>query len=156
MRAIRQTVPVQRLYEVLLEPGDGVRNLAGCGPGDDQVPKVRAIHEPVSGRMAISYWISGASRGTRVGSSRDRAVLWRSSPVSCCQLASEKLGGSQPSSIHSRLIVDSRSSDASFDMKGDAPAPRNAWLVARSAIAVNMITFVVGFTRLISRDAFND
>ena len=43
MCAIRQIVPVQRLYEVLLEPGDGVRYLAGWGPGDDQVPKVRAM-----------------------------------------------------------------------------------------------------------------
>ena len=67
-----------------------------------------------------------------------------------------KAGRIQPSSIHSRLIVDSRSSDASFDTKADAPAPRNAWLVAGSAIAVNMITFVAGFTRLISRHASND
>ena len=43
VRAIRQIVPVQRLYEVLLEPGDGVRNLAAWGPGDDQVPQVRAM-----------------------------------------------------------------------------------------------------------------
>ena len=43
VRAIRQIVPVQRLREVLLEPGDRLRNLLAWGPGDDEVPEVRAV-----------------------------------------------------------------------------------------------------------------
>jgi len=49
MCAIRQIVPVQRLYEVLLEPGDGVPYLAGWGPGDDRCRSCGPC-EPVSGR----------------------------------------------------------------------------------------------------------
>jgi hypothetical protein len=59
----------------------------------------------------------------------------------------------QPRSIHSRLIVTSRSPAAAFDTKADAPASKNARLAAGSPIAVNTITFVVGFTRVISRHA---
>ena len=62
----------------------------------------------------------------------------------------------QPRSIHSRLIVDSRSPASTFDTKADAPASKNAWLTAGSPIAVNMITFVVGFTRVISRHASSE
>jgi hypothetical protein len=40
---IRQVVPVQRLNEVLLEPGDGLRNLLARGPGRDEVPELWAV-----------------------------------------------------------------------------------------------------------------
>src|SRR6266542_202540 len=43
VRAIRQVVPVQRLHEILLEPGDGLRNLLARGPGGDEVPELRAV-----------------------------------------------------------------------------------------------------------------
>ena len=43
VRAIRQVVPLQRLDEVLLEPGDGLRNLLAGGPGGDEVPELRAV-----------------------------------------------------------------------------------------------------------------
>ena len=62
----------------------------------------------------------------------------------------------QPRSIHSRLIVDSRSPAPVFDTKADAPASKNAWLAAGSLVAVNMITFVVVFTRVISRHASSE
>ena len=108
--------------------------------------------------VTFSDQAAGSSGFLRSGSGRtsaNRAVLWlirRSAGANSRQ----KAGRIQPSSIHSRLIVDSRSPDESFETKADAPAPRNAWLVAGSAIAVNMITFVVGFTRRISRHTSND
>jgi hypothetical protein len=43
VRAIRQIIPLQRLREMLLEPGDHLRNLLAGGPGDDEVPEVRAV-----------------------------------------------------------------------------------------------------------------
>jgi hypothetical protein len=43
VRAIRQIIPLQRLREMLLEPGDHLRNLLAWGPGDDEVPEVRAV-----------------------------------------------------------------------------------------------------------------
>ena len=64
--AIRRIVPVQRLCEVLLEPGDGVGNLAARRPRDDQVPKVRAMRagqqvdelgfDPVDARGLDESW----------------------------------------------------------------------------------------------------
>src|SRR5437763_4925049 len=60
------------------------------------------------------------------------------------------------SSAESRLIVDSRSPGAIFDTKADAPASKNAWLAVGSFMAVNTITFVVGFTRVISRHASSE
>ena len=62
----------------------------------------------------------------------------------------------QPRSIHSRLIVDSSSPALIFDTKADAPASKNAWLAAGSFIAENMITFIVGFTSVISRHASSE
>ena len=56
----------------------------------------------------------------------------------------------QGRSTHRRLIVASRSTDASFDTKADAPASMNAWPTFGSCIAVNIITFIAGFTRVIS------
>jgi hypothetical protein len=99
---------------------------------------------------------SGFLRSASGRTAANRAVLRLIAGQLMLSTRVRKAGRIQPSSIHSRLIVDSRSSDASFDTKADAPAPRNAWLVAGSAIAVNMITFVEGFTRLISRHASND
>ena len=64
--------------------------------------------------------------------------------------------GVQPRSTQSRLIVDSRSSAAIFDTKADAPASKNAWLTVGSFMAVKTITFVVGFTRVISRHASSE
>ena len=57
---------------------------------------------------------------------------------------------------HRRLMVASRSTDASFETKADAPASRNAWPASGSSIAVNMITFIAGFTRVISRHASSE
>ena len=41
--AIRQITPLQRLREILLEPGDHLRNLLAWGPDDDEVPELRAV-----------------------------------------------------------------------------------------------------------------
>src|SRR5207249_11243358 len=43
MRTLRQIIPLQGLGEILLEPGDHLRNLLARGPGDDEVPEVRAV-----------------------------------------------------------------------------------------------------------------
>ena len=43
VRAIRQFVAVQRLNEVLLEPGDGLRDLLARGSGGDEAPELRAV-----------------------------------------------------------------------------------------------------------------
>ena len=43
VRAIRQIIPLQRLREILLEPGDHLRNSLAWGPGDDEVPELRAV-----------------------------------------------------------------------------------------------------------------
>src|SRR6058998_3606384 len=43
VRAIRQIIPLQRLREILLEPGDHLRNLLAGGPGDDEVTELRAV-----------------------------------------------------------------------------------------------------------------
>src|SRR5438093_11217195 len=43
VRAIRQIIPLQRLREILLEPADHLRNLLARGPGDDEVPELRAV-----------------------------------------------------------------------------------------------------------------
>src|SRR5947209_2385661 len=43
MRAIRQVVPMERLNEVLLEPGDGLRDLLARGPCGDEAPELRAV-----------------------------------------------------------------------------------------------------------------
>jgi hypothetical protein len=43
VRAIRQFVPVQRLNEVLLEPGDGLRDLLTWGAGRDEAPELRTV-----------------------------------------------------------------------------------------------------------------
>jgi hypothetical protein len=40
---IRQVVHVQCLNEVLLEPGDDLRNLLARGPDGDKVPHLRAV-----------------------------------------------------------------------------------------------------------------
>ena len=53
-------------------------------------------------------------------------------------------------------MVASRSPHASFDTKADAPASKNAWLAFGSSRAVNMITFISGFTRVISRHASSE
>ena len=80
MCAIRQIVPVQ-LYEVLLEPGDGVRYLAGWGPGDDQVPKVRAMRtgQRADGDFLLDQRGESRNQGRLVeGSSRAVAEVRRS------------------------------------------------------------------------------
>ena len=68
VRAIRQVVSTERLHEVLLEPGDGFRDLLARG---SPVTRRRSCEEcgPVSRRMVISCWISGASLVTSAGSS---------------------------------------------------------------------------------------
>ena len=43
VRPIRQVVHTQRLNEVLLQPGDGPRNLLARGPGKDEMPELRAV-----------------------------------------------------------------------------------------------------------------
>jgi len=43
MRSSRQFVAVQRLSEVLLEPGDGLRDLLARGPCGDEPPKLRTV-----------------------------------------------------------------------------------------------------------------
>src|SRR5437867_6935370 len=43
VRTLRQIIPLQRLREMLLEPGDHLRNLLAWGPGDDEMPEVRAV-----------------------------------------------------------------------------------------------------------------
>ena len=43
VRAFRQVVPLQHLDEVLLEPGDRLRNLLAGGPGSDEVSELRAV-----------------------------------------------------------------------------------------------------------------
>jgi hypothetical protein len=43
VRAIRQVVPVQRLDEVLFQPGNGFRNLLARGPGSGEVPELWAV-----------------------------------------------------------------------------------------------------------------
>ena len=43
VRAIRQVVPFHRFDEVLLEPGDRLRNLLAGGPGGDEVSELRAV-----------------------------------------------------------------------------------------------------------------
>src|SRR5204863_4634553 len=43
VRAISQFVAVQRLNEVLLEPGDGLRDLLARGPGGDEPPELRTV-----------------------------------------------------------------------------------------------------------------
>jgi hypothetical protein len=43
VRAIRQIIHLQRLREMLLEPGDHLRNLLVWGSGDDEVAQVRAV-----------------------------------------------------------------------------------------------------------------
>ena len=53
-------------------------------------------------------------------------------------------------------MVSSSSTDATFETKADAPASKNAWLTFGSSIAVNMITFISGFTRVISRHASSE
>jgi hypothetical protein len=39
--AIRQIITLQQLREMLLEPGDHLRNLLAWGSGDDEVPHDR-------------------------------------------------------------------------------------------------------------------
>ena len=53
VRAIRQVVPMERLNEVLLEPGDGLRDLPARGPRGDEAPELWPCG-PVSRRMVIS------------------------------------------------------------------------------------------------------
>src|SRR5215218_9898265 len=43
VRAISQFVPLQRLNEVLLEPGDGPRKLLARGSGGDEGPELRTM-----------------------------------------------------------------------------------------------------------------
>src|SRR4029453_10530456 len=43
VRASSQLVYVKRLGEVLLEPGDGLRNLLTRGSGGDEAPQLRSI-----------------------------------------------------------------------------------------------------------------
>ena len=50
-------------------------------------------------------------------------------------------------------MLANRSVDASFDTKADAPASKNALLTFGSSMAVNTITFIAGFARVISRHA---
>ena len=150
-------------------PSDHRDSRAGASGGDGEKRTAR----PNNNRRQNRVWDQRLSRSRPLPPSNDensRAEARMSVKIArqriepCCgEFAGQllptrvrKAGRIQPSSMHSRLIVDSRSSDASFDTKADAPAPRNAWLMAGSAIAVNMITFVVGFTRLISRHASND
>jgi hypothetical protein len=43
VRARRQVVPVQRLDEVLFQPGNGLRNLLARGPRGDEPPELRTV-----------------------------------------------------------------------------------------------------------------
>src|SRR3989454_1019720 len=43
VRAIRQVVSMERLHEVLLEPGDGLRDLLARGSRGDEAPELRAV-----------------------------------------------------------------------------------------------------------------
>ena len=43
VRAIRQFIAVQRLNEVLLQPGDGLRNLLARRSGGDQATELRTV-----------------------------------------------------------------------------------------------------------------
>jgi hypothetical protein len=58
VRAIRQVVPVQRLNEVLLEPGDRLRNLLARGPGRDKVPELWAVRtgQQEDGDFLLDEW----------------------------------------------------------------------------------------------------
>src|SRR5207247_6915463 len=60
--AIRQIIPLQRLREMLLEPGDHLRNLLARGPGDDEVPEVRAVR---TGQQADGDFLVDQRRQSR-------------------------------------------------------------------------------------------
>jgi hypothetical protein len=66
VRAIRQIVPVQRLREVLLEPGDRLRNLLAWGPSDGRVDRWRRAvpraADLATVRRGLAAPVTGASR----------------------------------------------------------------------------------------------
>ena len=62
VRAIRQIIPLQRLDEILLEPGDHLRNLLARGPGDDEVPELRAVR---AGQQADGDFLLDQRRQSR-------------------------------------------------------------------------------------------
>ncbi len=43
VRAIRQVVSMERLHEVLLEPGDRLRDLLARGSRGDEAPELRGV-----------------------------------------------------------------------------------------------------------------
>src|SRR5439155_21294792 len=62
VRTLRQIIPLQRLGEILLEPSDHLRNLLARGPGDDEVPEMRAVR---TGQQADGDFLVDQRRQSR-------------------------------------------------------------------------------------------